>query len=280
MSSDSTPVFPPELEREIFETIAYHYPEMIANLLLVSRRVYDCIRLSSPMDLNGLVRPSICCGQFGPIQGPPPSSTAMTSLPCGDKDQCGIQNLMIPVPIPSESIIPDISALKPQRLSLFWAIILGQMNPRQPTFTFLTHFHMWDALFSNDTSGTIRLSSFLGQLPVLTHFAAFLSPSAGDDFLAVAQDILTACKAPRFFILNAVNWETKLDSLPSINDVRYVYICGYNCVWDSWLPQTRGKCRFWLWAEAFVVKIRGGEIRPASRCWISAEDDVPGFESF
>jgi hypothetical protein len=41
MSSDSTPAFPPELEREIFETIAYHYPEMIANLLLVSRRVYD-----------------------------------------------------------------------------------------------------------------------------------------------------------------------------------------------------------------------------------------------
>ncbi|KAJ7683620.1 hypothetical protein B0H14DRAFT_2654753 [Mycena olivaceomarginata] len=78
---------------------------------------------------------------------------------------------------------------------------------------------MWDALFSNDTSGTIRLSSFLGQLPVLTHFAAFLSPSAGDDFLAVAQDILTACKAPRFFILNAVNWETKLDSLLSINDL-------------------------------------------------------------
>jgi hypothetical protein len=41
MSTDCSPFFPPELEREIFETVAYHYPEMITTLVLVSRRVYE-----------------------------------------------------------------------------------------------------------------------------------------------------------------------------------------------------------------------------------------------
>jgi hypothetical protein len=41
MSTDCSPYFPLELEREIFETVAYHYPEMIASLVLVSRRVYE-----------------------------------------------------------------------------------------------------------------------------------------------------------------------------------------------------------------------------------------------
>jgi hypothetical protein len=37
----SLPVFPPELEREIFETVAERHPETIASLLLVSQRVYE-----------------------------------------------------------------------------------------------------------------------------------------------------------------------------------------------------------------------------------------------
>jgi hypothetical protein len=41
MSSDSPPVFPPELEREMFETAAHFHPETIFNLLLVSRRVHE-----------------------------------------------------------------------------------------------------------------------------------------------------------------------------------------------------------------------------------------------
>jgi hypothetical protein len=36
MSSDSSPVFPPELEREIFKTAAHFHLETILNLLLVS----------------------------------------------------------------------------------------------------------------------------------------------------------------------------------------------------------------------------------------------------
>ena len=35
------PKFPPELERQIFETCALDYPEVCTNLVLVSKRVYE-----------------------------------------------------------------------------------------------------------------------------------------------------------------------------------------------------------------------------------------------
>jgi hypothetical protein len=38
---DPLPVFPPELEREIFETTAERHPKAIASLLLVSQRVNE-----------------------------------------------------------------------------------------------------------------------------------------------------------------------------------------------------------------------------------------------
>jgi hypothetical protein len=41
MSSDPSPFFPLELEREIFETAAYFHPETRSSLVLVSRRVYE-----------------------------------------------------------------------------------------------------------------------------------------------------------------------------------------------------------------------------------------------
>jgi hypothetical protein len=41
MTSDSSPLCPPELEREIFETATHFHPDTILNLLLVSHRVYE-----------------------------------------------------------------------------------------------------------------------------------------------------------------------------------------------------------------------------------------------
>ncbi|KAJ7488941.1 hypothetical protein FB451DRAFT_1223325 [Mycena latifolia] len=42
-SENSSPFFPLELERDIFETAAYLYPETIPNLLLVAKRVHEWI---------------------------------------------------------------------------------------------------------------------------------------------------------------------------------------------------------------------------------------------
>jgi hypothetical protein len=49
MSTDCSPFFPPELQREIFGTVAYHYPEMIASLVLVPRStIYRKFYLFAP----------------------------------------------------------------------------------------------------------------------------------------------------------------------------------------------------------------------------------------
>ncbi|KAJ7866966.1 hypothetical protein B0H14DRAFT_357494 [Mycena olivaceomarginata] len=189
----------------------------------------------------------------------------------------GIQNLLISIHV--ESIIPTIAALRPRRLSLFWLYILDYTNPRQPMFSFLTHFHMLD--FLSVAMSTVPLPSFLAQLPVLTHFAAFWNPPVGDGFPAVAREILTACEALRVFVLHPP-WEPKLQSLASNDDVRVVYMHlgrGYRHR-DGWLAQTRGGIDFWARADAFVEKKRYREIQPTSRCWIEPADGIPEFDGF
>jgi hypothetical protein len=137
------------------------------------------------------------------------------------------------------------------------------MNPRQPMFAFLTHFHLMDNLWVTAES-TVRLSSFLSQLPVLTHFAVFWDPSVGGDF-PTAREILTACKALRVFVLSTVQWGTKVESLPSLDDFRFVHMnLGVRHVqgYDGWLAQTRGGIDLWARADAFVEKKWRGEIQP------------------
>ncbi|KAJ7866961.1 hypothetical protein B0H14DRAFT_357438 [Mycena olivaceomarginata] len=190
----------------------------------------------------------------------------------------GIQDLMISIHV--ESITPTIAALRPRRLSLFWLYILGYTNPRQPIFSFLTHFHMLD--FLSVAISTVPVPSFLAQLPVLTHFAAFWNPPVVDGFPAVAREILTACEALRVFVLHPP-WEPKLQSLASNDDVRVVDMHlgrGYRHLWDGWLAQTRGGIDFWARADVFVEKKRHKEIQPASRCWIEPADGIPEFDSF
>jgi hypothetical protein len=175
----------------------------------------------------------------------------------------GIQDLMIS--IQAESITRTIAALKPRRLSLFWEYILGYTNPRQPMFSFLTHFHILDFL-SVTRRSTVPVPSFLAQLPVLTHFAASWNPPVGDGFPAVAREILAACEALQVFVLYPY-WEPKLRSLPSNDDVRVVYMHlgrEYQHLWDGWLAQTRGGIDFWARADAFVEKKRHKEIQPGS----------------
>ncbi|KAK7023261.1 hypothetical protein R3P38DRAFT_3357061 [Favolaschia claudopus] len=43
LSRPESPILPPELEREIFETAAIRHPDIIPNLFLVSRRIYDWV---------------------------------------------------------------------------------------------------------------------------------------------------------------------------------------------------------------------------------------------
>ncbi|KAJ7303529.1 hypothetical protein DFH08DRAFT_945319 [Mycena albidolilacea] len=220
MSSDPSPFFPPELEREIFEIAAYFHPETISSLVLVSRRVYEC-------------------------------------------------NHKYP-----ESMIPGIAALKPRRLCM---LILRDMDPRQSVFALLTHLDLFDLRIAAP-----RLqSSFVAQLPVLTHFAAFFDVSPGRDFSARARDILAACKSLRVLVSRLLLIGGSLESLPTTDDVRFIYmVLPYSDIERGWIAQTRGGTDHWARAEAFVEKKRRGETQPASRCFIEPADGIPECGSF
>ncbi|KAJ7303525.1 hypothetical protein DFH08DRAFT_55259, partial [Mycena albidolilacea] len=303
---DPSPFFPPELEREIFEIAAYFHPGTIPSLVLVSRRVYEWIDgiTYSAVTPTGAQRSCSVRHLLRAIQSDSKPASFFhrhvrhvfvnTLLIDGSEfsdiqqilSTCsGVQNLMIhnghkhP-----ESIIPGIAALKPRRLSIDWLFILRDMDPRQPMFTLLTHFYMFDFLL---VSGGPQLqASFVAQLPVLTHFAAVFEISAGGDFSARARDILAACKSLRVFVFRTqrridMRRVLPMEALPSTDDVRFVYMdLPYPDVERGWIAQTRGGTDFWARADAFVVKKRRGEIRPASRCFIEPADGIPECGSF
>jgi hypothetical protein len=155
-------------------------------------------------------------------------------------------------------MIPGIAALKPRRLCM---LILRDMDPRQPVFALLTHLDLLDRRIAAP-----RLqSSFVVQLPVLTHFAAFFDVSPGRDFSARARDILAACKSLRVFVSRPLVVLGGLESLPSTDDVRFVYMFVRSPDLErGWIAQTRGGTDHWARAEAFVEKKRRGEIQPGS----------------
>jgi hypothetical protein len=134
------------------------------------------------------------------------------------------------------------------------------MNPRQPMFTLLTHFVMLEVLVPNGAQ-----FAFVAQLPALTHFAAQSGIIAGGEFSALAQDILAACKSLRVFVFHPLYTQGGLKSLPSIHDIRVVYIdLQYPDFAEGWIAQTRGGTDHWARAEAFVEKKRRREILPGS----------------
>ncbi|KAJ7303524.1 hypothetical protein DFH08DRAFT_55270 [Mycena albidolilacea] len=298
MSSDPSPFFPPELEQEIFETAAYLYPETTSSLVLISRRVYewiDGIKYSAVTPKGAQWSCSVRHFLRAIQSDSKPASffhrhvrhVFVNALLIDGSDiqqilsTCsGIQNLMI---LPShkhpESIIPSIAALKLRRLSIHWVFILRDMNPRQPMFILLTHFGMFELpLVPN---GPQSAAAFLAQLPALTHFAGYSSTIFGGELSALAQEILATCKSLRVFVFRPLRTQGGLKSLPSIDDIRFVYMdLQYPDFADGWIAQTRGGTDYWARADAFVERKRHGEIEPASRCFIQPADDIPECGSF
>ncbi|KAJ7866965.1 hypothetical protein B0H14DRAFT_357454 [Mycena olivaceomarginata] len=298
MSSDPSPFFPLELEREIFETAAYFHPETRSSLVLVSRRVYewiDGIKYSAvtprgaqwSCSVRHLLQAIQCNSKPASFFHRHVEHVFINALLINASDMqqilstcSGVQNLIIlHSDRHSESIIPGIATFKLRRLSIQWLFILRDMDPRQPMFALLTHFDLFDLLVGPNGPQ----SAFVAQLPALTHFAAHSSTIAGGEFSAPAQDILAACKSLRVFVFRPLRTRGGLpvEILPSTDDVRFVYMdLQYPDFEGGWIVQTRGGTDFWARADAFVGKKRRGEIRPASRCFIEPTDDIPECGSF
>ncbi|KAJ7126349.1 hypothetical protein C8R44DRAFT_980137 [Mycena epipterygia] len=276
MSSGDVPSFPPELEREIFETAALQYPPIIPSLLLVAHRVLAWIepftyrtiviqnlpclaidyKLITARDLmRDNVRHFLCCD---------PDNSSI-STPHDIISVCtGIQRLAL-YRYPEFALVLSLQDLESlnglQRLA---ANLVGEhsdVNLRHSAFSTITHLEILDEPWPGDLAD-------LTLLPALTH----ISVSSGHypQFLVLLLEGCTHLEALVNFYDSTPPSMEELAARIHSNDLRLVLM--KFPTWDEhikdWTVGTNGGQDFWSRADLFISKRRRGEIQPVSRCWI------------
>ncbi|KAJ7888467.1 hypothetical protein B0H13DRAFT_2277407 [Mycena leptocephala] len=281
MYSDSSPIFPPELERKICEAAAYLHPETIPTLLLVAQRVREWIEgirfetvtstgtlstcpirvLKEVIQLNSkpasFFRGVRHLNLF--FEGPEDIPEILSA--CSEIQHLAVVRYAVPL-----STIPSLAALKPRRLSLY----LKHFNSfdLRPMFTFVTHLDTLDSLPFLPNDNIAHWLSFMTLLPALTH----LSLRRGFD---MTRDVLARCKKLEVLVFMHTTPKAR-QHLVSVNDYRFVHMF-LLLFWDrvhDWVTGANGGIDFWARAEAFIAKKRRGEIAPSSRCWIEEGDGI------
>ncbi|KAF7377398.1 Zn(2)-C6 fungal-type domain-containing protein [Mycena sanguinolenta] len=292
------PFFPPELEREIFETAAELYPETILPLLHVSRRVHDWIEWIQYRTVTPFGTLSTCPAQvlLDAIQSNlKPESffrdrvrhlhisgfnrEALEVAPKLLSACNAVQTLRMTIDadqIQPELILPALAALKLRRLSAYLKFIFaGSVPDCMPVLTSVTHLNIFDWLPSSPATND-QLSSWLIQFPVLTHV------TIRHDSVPLARNILGLCKNLQVLIFLQQEWHKhrKREGIPWPEDDRFVWMLTKSAGKEKdWIIGSNGGMDFWISAEIFIVKKRSGEIKPSSRCWIERTDKI-GCEYF
>ncbi|KAJ6482572.1 hypothetical protein C8R45DRAFT_305142 [Mycena sanguinolenta] len=285
---DEAPFFPPELEREIFETAAELYPETIRSLLYVSRRVHDWIEWIQYRTVTPYGRMSTCPADvlLDAIQSnlKPESffrdrvrslhvhGFSFEALENAPKLLClcaGVQNLFMAIDadqIQPDLFLPALTALKLRRLGAFLGPVFTGPTP-SPMFASVTHLTIFDSFLADD-----QLLRWLLQFPVLTHMAVH------HDSVLLARNVLVVCKNLQVLVFLHVGG--KGDDIPSAEDDRFVRMLA-RFAWseEDWITGLNGGMDFWTCAEIFIAKKRRGETKPDSRCWIEKDDGI-GYEYF
>ncbi|KAJ7489097.1 hypothetical protein FB451DRAFT_1125319 [Mycena latifolia] len=280
MDLTGTPTLPLELEREIFEVVARLHPRMAPTLMRVASRVLVWIE---PMVYETLIvkHRTLHSSFLLAFESKPASffRTNVRNLLLGDRLQLvpdelnmllsacnGVVNIALFRP--HHSMLPHLAAMKLQRLtvellSLFYP---QEINFTQPLFSALTHLDARDWGDVDHYSGPSGLAS----LPELTHLTVFhASRSVLSSILSDCKKLQILIRVTRFPPLANASREL------SIDDPRFVLMSmTYNEMIVDWEAATQGECNFWDRADIFVAKRRRGEIHPASRCWIEADDMI------
>ncbi|KAJ7488928.1 hypothetical protein FB451DRAFT_1223300 [Mycena latifolia] len=288
---ESSPFFPPELEREIFETAAELYPETIywqSCLLLVAKRVYEWIERIKYRTVTSALTTQACRLRLLQnalrFHNKPADffrnrvrhlfieySVPHDELPLILSACTGIRSLAL-LNRPGPSILPSLAVIQPRRLAINLFDLfkgLGSTDISHSAFTFVTHLELFDSipLFS---VFQCPWASFV-QLPALTHLALNCLNQLS------AMEILSSC--PRIEVLVSLYRfapPANRQLLPSTDDARFVSLSmAYGrYVNTDWIAGTKGGADFWVRAERFIAKKRRGEIQPSSRCWIEDGDGI------
>ncbi|KAJ7633874.1 hypothetical protein DFH06DRAFT_1479455 [Mycena polygramma] len=268
---DEGPVFPPELECAIFETMALMYPGKITTLLQVARRVlvwiepllYRVIRISDEI-------PSIPRALLNVMASKPPVFfhsvrhiiLEWESETFSQKDAqrllklcTGVTTFACNYAWTNSSILPILGEMRVQRLSIALQELFGAAVPD------LGHalFHSVTHLDLIGTEGIADLIGDLPKLPLLTHLC--LDSDLREELLL---SVLADC--PRLKLLLVQSYYPPGPFTYQIHDMRFV-LGKCDDYWAEWEASAKGLADFWSEAEDFVIRRRNGEIE-ATRYWL------------
>ncbi|KAJ6482570.1 hypothetical protein C8R45DRAFT_305093 [Mycena sanguinolenta] len=274
MASD--PVFPVELEREIFEITALLYPETIPPLLRVARRVllwiepllYRVIGTYSEQPLSALeqamqrkpadfFRHSVKHVYFIRHDDPRTQTILEVLRLCPD-----IISLAYITPGGEEPELLALLSKGIRRIRRWSGYLFGgpsAIDLGLAVFHSVTHMNVFDNI-DVDNPSTARLCEGLCALPALIHLCL-----SGWVHNKVLRNLLKGC--PYLQVL--VNmWAHRIDAIDmvavsrkaGIRDIRYIVVFFSTYYWDDWEVGARGGTDFWAAADDFVARKRRHEI--------------------
>ncbi|KAJ7607237.1 hypothetical protein FB45DRAFT_929345 [Roridomyces roridus] len=284
------PYFPPELEREIFETSAVLYPETIPSLLLVAHRVLTWIEpfLYRVISVIGHEEPA-----FLPALRTKPAgflrkavrhvfadmrvSTHMSDLGQVLDIALDVESLTV-FPATSEYLLERLKPLHLKRLAILLEpvfhsddLTVTAVEFTLPMFASITHLDLFDGI---SDSAYFEHWTELAALPALTHLAL----STLCDVLRGAKHVLGNSKTIKILVsMDPSDPEDDAPVIPErvVNDDRFVFMALSTAQYqEDWHVGARGGVDFWARAERFVEKKRRKEIEPRSRHWILPEDGI------
>ncbi|KAJ7241651.1 hypothetical protein C8J57DRAFT_1369050 [Mycena rebaudengoi] len=278
--SPTCPSLPLELEREIFEIAATHYPQTMPALLLVAQRV---LRWIEPLLYRTLVMGREGC-RLDPtalLHIQPATLKHVQNLLVWGTFTCrsdllrvlplcgGVQRLAFFETASAPPVLPALEKMQlpVQYLSLITTSALDLLDPTRPLFRMLTHLDMIDGV----AEGPLDFN--FAELPALTHLSMH-----GDRRPPFFFALLVSC--PRLHVLVSkiwiwTSWHRRRAHQSTDVDPRFVmmFLRALPNLWvDDWKVGATGGNDFWARAELFIDKRRRGEIEPASRFWIEDSD--------
>ncbi|KAF9461089.1 hypothetical protein BDZ94DRAFT_858482 [Collybia nuda] len=260
---DIRPIFPPELERDIFERAARTCPDTGVVLALVSRRVhlwiepiiYETVTLS-----NDIIRARFC----RTIDNRPRSffveHVKSLCIP-GDIDPMvagrilstcqGVVNLAYWIEV-GPPFFSKIASLRPKRLSINIRGLFGEGPPdfAHPFFRNVSHLELVDWPWMGDSTG-------LALLPHLTHLGVDLN-HYDSSIINRLRHILQSCGSLLVLLCLVPSDDAMMeasDALAILNDDRLVILSDSDVLenWEASLFDGSDACQ-WDFAEDIVYQ--------------------------
>ncbi|KAJ7735669.1 hypothetical protein B0H14DRAFT_2994441 [Mycena olivaceomarginata] len=255
------PLFPQELEREIFEHTALMHRGTIPTLLRVARRVltwiepllYRVIRVGRGHEHMVQALLNLSKGARTPhFLHKAVHHLALDHVSLDEGTEIlrlctGVINFACSTQLVDPSFVPILAELGVQRLALCLQALFGgaPINLTHSLFRSVTHL---------DILGVVGVESALAEisaLPALTHL------------IAPRLELLLV----QWSIYNEAQYISAQE--PCLYDLRLV-IGLYYGYWEEWEAEANGVLVYWAEADDFVARKRRGEIE-ATRYWIHQE---------